>query len=88
MVTLTMLAIGILFMSFVEKQQRSSLFENQEKYKTLVETSLQGLLIVNVNENPIFANATMARLLGFDSPEEFQEQPLFRIMLLGKLLQS
>ncbi len=70
MVTLTMLAIGILFMSFVEKQQRSSLFENQEKYKTLVETSLQGLLIVNVNENPIFANATMARLLGFDSPEE------------------
>ncbi len=70
MVTLTTTTIIIWFVSFVVTQQRSSLSDNQEKYKTLVETSLQGILIVSESEKPIFANATMARLLGFDSPEE------------------
>ncbi len=70
MVTLTISTAIIWFVSFVVTQQRSSLSENRERYKTLVETSLQGLLIVNENEQPIFANAKMARLLGFNSPEE------------------
>ncbi len=70
MVTLTTTTIIVWFVSFVVTQQRSSLSKNQEKYKTLVETSLQGLLIVDKNEKPVFANATMAQLLGFDSPEE------------------
>ncbi len=70
MISLVVTTLGIWFISLVVRQQQSSLFTSQEKYKTLVETSLQGLLIVNGNEKPIFANQAMANMLGFDSAED------------------
>ncbi len=69
-VSLLVTTMGIWFISLVVRQQRSSLLASQEKYKTLVETSLQGLLIINGNEKPIFANQAMANMLGFDSAED------------------
>ncbi len=52
------------------EQQSVYLSQSKKKYETLVETSLQGFLIVNENEKPIFANTAMANMLGFDSSED------------------
>ncbi len=52
------------------ENQSVYLSQSKKKYETLVETSLQGFLIVNENEKPLFANTSMANMLGFDSSED------------------
>ncbi|MFX1562236.1 MAG: PAS domain S-box protein [Promethearchaeota archaeon] len=71
---------GIGFDITEPKQREARLKESEEKYRTLVEQSLQGLLIFSFERFPphvVFANQACSRILGYDikeilafSPEE------------------
>lgn len=50
--------------------QNTELAETAERYKALVEGSLQGIFLQE-NMRPVFANQALADMLGLDSPEEF-----------------
>ncbi len=43
--------------------------EHEEQYRTLIERSIQGVLI-HRNDKPLFANQALADSFGYDSPEE------------------
>lgn len=53
--------------------QNTELAETAERYKALVEGSLQGIFLQE-NLRPIFANQALADMLGLESPEEFLER--------------
>ncbi|MCW8925277.1 MAG: ATP-binding protein, partial [Xanthomonadales bacterium] len=46
--------------------------ESEEKYRGLVENSLLGVYLSTVEGDVLYVNETMAKMFGYDSPEEFQ----------------
>jgi PAS domain S-box-containing protein len=56
----------------------AALRESEEKYRTLVEGSSEGVVMV-LQEQPVFANRTLLNLLGY-SAAEFLKLPLDRIV--------
>jgi PAS domain S-box-containing protein len=51
------------------QQSEDALRESEEKFRSLVHGSLQGI-IVHRQQQPLFVNQTFATMLGYDSPEE------------------
>jgi PAS domain-containing protein len=49
---------------------KRSLRANEEALQGLIEASLQGVLIVTKEYEPLLANQTCARIFGFESPAE------------------
>jgi two-component system, cell cycle sensor histidine kinase and response regulator CckA len=64
---------GILgFMADITEQKRSeeALRQAEEKYRTIFENSIEGIYQTTLDGKYISANPALARMLGFDSPEE------------------
>lgn len=45
-----------------------ALLESEERFKTLVDSSIQGILI-HRNNKPLYANSALAKMLGYKSPQ-------------------
>ena len=56
------------------KRAESALRESEERFRSLVEGSVLGLVIER-DGVPIFANQTFARIFGYDSPEDILGLP-------------
>lgn len=54
--------------------------ESENRFRTLVEGSIQGILI-HQNLKPLFVNQALARIFGYKSPEEFLSVPSISSML-------
>jgi PAS domain S-box-containing protein len=52
------------------KRAEEALRASEEKYRILIEGSIQGILIVDEDWRAIFANEAAARIFGYDSPQE------------------
>ena len=50
---------------------------SEEKYRTMVELAREGIFIVDPENNLIFANGFLARMLGYDSVEDIMGRPVF-----------
>ena len=61
---------GSLYDITLRKQAEEALRDSEERYRKLVEGSVQGMSVY-VNDVPVFANPAMADILGYDSPEDF-----------------
>lgn len=57
------------------KATEAALQESEEKYRLLVENSIEGIGIAKANE-VIFANATLLSMLGYETVEELTQVPL------------
>jgi PAS domain S-box-containing protein len=62
------------------KRAEQELQASEERYRNLVEGSMQGLLIQR-NRRALFANSAFARLFGFDSPEEVYALPDLQVLI-------
>ncbi|MFX1563420.1 MAG: PAS domain S-box protein, partial [Promethearchaeota archaeon] len=71
-------ALGIGIDITERKQIEAKLKESEEKYRNLIEQSLQGLLIFSVEPFPprvVFANQTCSSILGYDIDEMLASSP-------------
>jgi len=59
------------------KQAEDALLESEEKYKTLFESKLDGVAVVDETMKLVLANQVAADMFGFDSVEELLEENLF-----------
>lgn len=50
------------------KTMTDALLESEERFKTLVDSSIQGILI-HRNNKPLYANSALAKMLGYKSPQ-------------------
>jgi PAS domain S-box-containing protein len=64
------------------KAAEKALRENEEKYRNLVEHSLEGIGIARGNR-VIFANETLVKIFGYDSAEELMRVPLLDLVAPG-----
>ena len=53
------------------KQAESTLRKSEEKYRTIFDNSTEGLFQTTPDGRVLIANPAIARMLGYDSPEEF-----------------
>ena len=56
------------------KRREDALHEAQEKYRSIFESSVEGIFQTSVDGRILTANPAMARIFGYDSPEEMLEQ--------------
>ena len=72
------------------KQAEEALRESEEKFRNLVEGSLQGV-VIHRGWTPVFANTAYAKLYGYDKPEEVLAggtiEPFFLPQELARLLE-
>ncbi|MBD1930958.1 MULTISPECIES: PAS domain-containing sensor histidine kinase [Cyanophyceae] len=61
------------------KQTEIALRESEERYRRIIETSLEGVWIIDSNNKTSFVNPRMAEMLGY-SAQEMQDKPLFDFM--------
>jgi PAS domain S-box-containing protein/putative nucleotidyltransferase with HDIG domain len=54
----------------INDASKKALEESEEKYRLLVETIVEGILILDFMGQALFANKALADMLGFDTPEE------------------
>jgi len=59
------------------KQAEEALQKSEEKYRTLFESKLDGMLVIDETMKPLLANKTAAEMFGFDSVEELLEVNIF-----------
>ncbi len=52
-----------------------ALKESEERFRKLVNGSLQGILIAGLDFKPRFANLAFAKMFGYESPEEIMQVP-------------
>jgi PAS domain S-box-containing protein len=52
------------------KRAETALFETEEKYRAIVDGALEGMFQTTPEGKAFFANRALARMLGYDSPEE------------------
>jgi diguanylate cyclase (GGDEF)-like protein/PAS domain S-box-containing protein len=63
-------ALGVIAVDISErKMMESALKESEERFRNLIEGSIQGILI-HRNFKPLFVNEAYAQIFGYDSPEE------------------
>lgn len=60
------------------KRAQAELSRGEERYRQLLETSLQGVLFIDTQENMTYINPAIARLLGYER-DELQDRPLLDI---------
>lgn len=67
------------FIADVSEQERivRDLTESEERYRLLLETMPSGVVVI-VDENIVYANVALARVLGFDSPGLLIGHPMYR----------
>jgi len=63
------LALGIVRDITDRKRAENSLRESEERFRNLVEGSVQGI-VIDCADKPLFVNRTYAAIFGFDSPDE------------------
>jgi len=63
----------------IRKKTEYSLYESEEKYRTLVENSLFGICISKSNKIT-FANKALAKLVGYEKAEELMNIPILDII--------
>ncbi len=56
-----------------QKQAENALKKSELKYRNIFENAMEGIYQVTLDGKFISANATLARMAGYDSPEEFIE---------------
>ena len=61
------------------KRAVDALWESEERYRNIVETTSEGIWMLDAESNTSFANQRMAEMLGY-SMEEIQGKPLFHFM--------
>jgi len=59
------------------KQAEEALRKSEEKYRTLFESKLDGMVVIDETMEPLLANKTTAEMFGFDSVEELLEVNIF-----------
>lgn len=59
---------------------QQSLIESEERFRDLVEGSIQGVFVIR-NRRFLFANQAAADILGFESPEEFYDLPSANVLI-------
>jgi len=59
------------------KQMEEALRKSEEKYRTLFESKLDGMVVIDETMKPLLANKTAAEMFGFDSVEELLEVNIF-----------
>jgi len=52
-----------------KKEAEEALKDSEERFRDLTEGSLEGILVLDTNAKPLFANAAAAEMFGYDSPE-------------------
>ncbi|MDX2097862.1 MAG: PAS domain S-box protein [Leptolyngbyaceae cyanobacterium bins.59] len=62
-----------------KKQTELALQESEERYRRIVETTSEGIWMLDVNGYTSYVNGTMAMLLGYN-PQEMMGMPLFAFM--------
>ncbi len=61
-------------------QALESLRASEERYRTIVETAHEGIWIADLDGLVLFANPTLASLLGYESPAEIIGRSAFEVM--------
>jgi len=61
------------------KKAEQALKESEKRYRRIVETSAEGIWVIDANNNTIFVNDKMAEMLGY-SYEEIMGKSLFYFM--------
>ncbi len=63
-------AIQVTYVDIDERKQAlEALRQSEQKFRNMVEGSIQGLVVFGMDK-PVFANQAMADILGYDSPDE------------------
>jgi PAS domain S-box-containing protein len=62
------------------KRAVAALQKSEQRFRGLIENSALGIHISTIGGGRLFYNATMARLLGYGSPEEIYDLPRFRMV--------
>lgn len=62
------------------KKSEEALQESEQRFRALIENSALGIHISRIGGGRLFYNDTMARLLGYDSPQEIYDLPRFRMV--------
>lgn len=62
------------------KQIEEALQESEQRYRGLIESSGLGIHIAKVGGGRLFMNATLVRLLGYESPQEVYDLPNYRLV--------
>ena len=58
------------------RRTRQALFESEARYRRIVETTNQGVLVVDAHGRTIFANARVSTMLGYEPGELLGHSPL------------
>ena len=61
------------------KQAEEALRQSEEQYRRIIETTSEGVWIIDAESKTVFVNSQMAQMLGY-TLEEMQGQPLFAFM--------
>ncbi|MGY5874570.1 MAG: PAS domain-containing sensor histidine kinase [Candidatus Thorarchaeota archaeon] len=54
----------------ISQQSKALLEASEHRYRSLIETMADGLVIDDINGKLVYANETLTRMMGYDSPEE------------------
>lgn len=74
-------AVANLFATAIEtKQSEQRLRQSEERYKTLIETSQDGISLLTLDGTIVFCNERKAKMIGFNCPYELTGQWAFQFL--------